>query len=516
MRLYLIFLFLFFTITVSLSQNSFLLIDKEENLLYESDLINKTDTFHSIFYPRMFTSIINYDSIQQTLGLQYKSNLLNHLSNNYPVNLFHKSTQITPLINLNLSKDFNKNPSPYITGSGLLLHSDINKRLSLQIAIYGALQRFDIDNQRQIDSTSILPHIGEYNANIGEAYSYTNWKGYISYKPYRFLNFQIGKDQNFIGDGFRSLLLSDNSSPYPFIKATVTAGKIQYLILYQFLKDMDTQISNYPNERKYSTSHFLSLNIGKRLNLNLFETVIWRDEQKPGTHRGYDFNYMNPVIFYRPVEFSIGSPDNVMMGGGFKFRLLKKTNFYGQVIMDEFKLSEIKAQNGWWANKYGYQIGLKIYDLFKIKNLFILGEYNTVRPYTYSHGTSMENYGNMYQPLAHPLGSNFKELIGLVNYRKIRWQFQAKISFAKLGIDRDSSNYGQNIYRSYNDNHQEYGNYTLQGNLTQIVKSELKASYIVNPLWHLRLEIGLRTFSYSNEIEFQKQNLIFIAIKTLF
>lgn len=507
---------LFFAAHFSIAQNSFLIIDKETNLMYESVLINKSDSFHSSIYPRTLNSITNYDSIQTSLIKNNKEDFGNYLSNKYPIEIFKHSTRIVPLINFDLSKDFSDNPSPYTTGGGLLLHSDLGKKVSLEFSVYGALQQFGIDDQQQIDSTQVLPHIGEYNAEINGAYSYTNWEGYITYQPFKFLNFQVGKDQNFLGDGYRSLLLSDNSSPYPFVKATVTAGKIQYLILYQFLKDVDTEFETYPSERKYSTSHYLSWNIGKRFNINLFETVIWRDQLEPGVRRGYDYNYLNPIIFFRPVEYSIGSPDNVLMGGGFRARLLKKTNLYGQVILDEFKLSELKSNAGWWANKYGYQIGLKIYDLFKIKNLFVLGEYNTVRPYTYSHKNSMENYGNMYQPLAHPLGSNFKEIIGLVNYRKNRWQLQAKFSFAKVGIDKDSTNYGQNIYRSYFNNVNEYGNYTLQGELTQSIKAEAKIAYIINPVWNLRIETGIRMYSYSNNMESLKQNSFFIALKTLF
>ena len=515
MRFYSVFLFLVLSFTLASAQSSFLILDKEENLMYENYLVNTIDTFHSSIYPRMLSSVTNYDSIQSTLQVQSSSPFSNHLRNEYPIELFKQSTQVTPLINI--SNDFlNPSSSAYTLGTGLLLHSNIGKKVSIHTAVYGALERFGIEEQRAIDSTHILPHIGEYNANINGAYSYTNWQAYITYQPYRFINFQAGKQYNFLGDGYRSLLLSDNSSPYPFIKATVTAGKIQYLILYQFLQDMDTRFATYPNEKKYSTSHYLSWNIGKRFNLNLFETVIWRDELEPGVHRGYDFNYMNPVIFFRPIEFSIGSPDNVIMGGGYRLRLFKKTNLYGQLVLDEFKLKEMKSESGWWGNKYGYQLGLKIYDLFKISNLFVLGEYNTVKPFTYSHWSSMENYGNMHQALAHPLGSNFKEIIGLINYRKNRWQFQAKLSLAKVGIDKDTINYGQNIYRSYDDNRQEYNNYTLQGELTQITKAEVKTTYIVNPLWNLRLEAGIRIYSYSNSIETLKENQLFLTLKTLF
>jgi len=497
-----------------LAQNSFLIIDKEENLLYESELISLSDSFHSAIYPRVITDITNYDSLLK-YSLKEEKGALDYFSNKYFIGN-SSSFYINPILNFGVTKDFSGRPSPYTAGGGFRMHSDIGKKVSFEFSFYGAKQRFGIGQQKQIDSTNILPQIGAYNAKINGSYVYTNWEGYLSYRPYRFLNLQAGKQKNFLGDGYRSLLLSDNSSSYPFVKAIVNIGKIQYIVLYQFLKDIDTEFETEPNELKYSTSHFLSWNIGKRININLFETVIWRDQLEPSVRRGYDFNYLNPIIFLRPVEYSIGSPDNVIMGGGFRFRLLKNTNFYGQLILDEFKLKEMVSNAGWWANKYGYQIGVKIYDLFKIKNLFVLGEYNVVRPFMYSHKSSMENYGNMYQPLAHPLGSNFKELIALVNYRKNRWQIQTKMSFAKVGFDQDSTNYGQNIYRSYFDNTNEYGNFILQGKLTEIIKTEIKFSYLVNPLWNLRVETGFRFYSYSNESEQAKQNSFFLSLKTLF
>ena len=501
-----------------LAQNSFMIIDKEENLLYESFLINNVDSFHSAIYPRMKTQITNYDTVQLSLRKENKSRFLNKLVNEYPIELFNKSTRIVPLINIESSKDFSGNVSPYTVGGGIMLQSDLGKKLSIQFQFYGAKQRFGIEDQKQIDSTNILPHIGEYSREQSGSYVYANWEGYILYKPYKFLIFQAGKDQNFLGDGYRSLLLSGNSSPYPFIKAVVNVGKIQYIVLYQFMKDVDTEFETYPNEQKYSTTHFLSWNIGKRFNINLFESVIWRNKLEEGVNRGYDFNYINPIIFIRPVEYSIGSADNMIMGGGFRLRVFKKINFYGQLVLDEFKLSELKAKNGWWANKYGYQFGLKIYDLFGIQNLFVLGEYNWVRPFTYSHKSSMENYGNMHQALAHPLGSNFKELVAVINYRKNRWQFQAKIAYAKVGTDikGDSINYGQNIYRSYADNRNEYGNSILQGELTKLIKTEVKLAYIINPLWNLKLETGLRMYSYSNTTDDLKQNTFFLSLKTLF
>ena len=75
------------------------------------------------------------------------------------------------------------------------------------------------------------------------------------------------------------------------------------------------------------------------------------------------------------------------VGASLRFKVFKAHIFYGQVLFDEFYLKELRAANGWWANKYGIQIGYKTFDLLNIKGLGLQTEFNTVRPYTYSHAS---------------------------------------------------------------------------------------------------------------------------------
>ena len=49
----------------------------------------------------------------------------------------------------------------------------------------------------------------------------------------------------------------------------------------------------YP--KKYLSSHYLSINLTKRLNLSLFEAVVWRMNHAPGS-RGFDINYLTIKI----------------------------------------------------------------------------------------------------------------------------------------------------------------------------------------------------------------------------
>ena len=109
-------------------------------------------------------------------------------------------------------------------------------------------------------------------------------------------------------------------------------------------------------------------------------------------------------------------------------------------------LSEIKKNRGWWANKWGIQLGAKYIDAFGISNLDLQIEHNRVRPFTYSHRDSVANYTHYNQPLAHPLGANFREYIGIARYQPApKWLTVAKLIYYQQGRDSSSRIYGSNI-----------------------------------------------------------------------
>ncbi|MBP8244591.1 MAG: hypothetical protein KAX45_08635, partial [Chitinophagaceae bacterium] len=181
--------------------------------------------------------------------------------------------------------------------------------------------------------------------------------------------------------------------------------------------------------------------VTKWLNIGLFEGVTF------GRKNRFDFGYLNPIIFYRSVEQQNGSFDNSIIGIDFKANLPKRIQVYGQLMLDEFLLSEIKANRGWWANKWGIQIGAKYIDAFNISNLDLQIEHNRVRPFAYSHYDSVANYTHYNQPLAHPLMAGFSETIGVARYQPApKWLLVGKLAYWKQGRDSSSRNFGSNIF----------------------------------------------------------------------
>ena len=187
----------------------------------------------------------------------------------------------------------------------------------------------------------------------------------------------------------------------------------------------------------------------------------------------FNVNYFNPVIFYRPLEYSISysRKGNALIGFLLKYKFTSNCHFYAQFILDEFRLRDFKSQNGEWTNKYGGQLGLKYFDVFDLENLSFQSEFNFARPFTYSHFNPNLNYSHYAQPLAHPLGTSFIENVNIVRYKKNRWIANLKIViFANHGgeISGDSTNYGSDIFTPYNENYNETGNKIAQGNSSKL------------------------------------------------
>lgn len=402
-------------------------------------------------------------------------------------------TFVKPIINL----DFNQHMNQFHQ-VGVDWYSAIGKKISTQVSLSQFVVRPDSNLKNTFDSIGILPHYGKANTN-NSVWLRTHFEGNLLWQAFPYLSFRTGFGNPSLGDGYRSLFLSENSSPYPFIQGTVKIWKIEYLILYSFYKEPTWNNFNLTYEGKNSTLHYLSWNINKRLSINAFETVIWQVHDSIG-NRGFDVNYVNPIIFFRPVEFSLGSPDNVIMGGGFRYRILKNTHIYGQLLLDEFKLSEIKAGNGWWGNKFGIQAGIKTYRLFKNDHWFALLECNTVRPFTYSHSDYLSSWGNLHEPLAHPLGANFIEWTGQSSYNLKKWTFAIQFIYQRQGRGNAQFNPGNNIYLSYDKNRNEYGNYLLIGSNYEIKNVDLRIYYLLKKSWHLRacFQVGISNETLNN------------------
>ena len=115
-------------------------------------------------------------------------------------------------------------------------------------------------------------------------------------------------------------------------------------------------------KKKYAAFHHLSIAVTHWLNLGLYEGVIFDRED------GFELQYLNPIVFYRSIEQELGSADNAIVGFDFKANIVRRISIYGQMVFDEFNFTHIRARDGWWANKFAVQTGVKYIDVAEISN----------------------------------------------------------------------------------------------------------------------------------------------------
>lgn len=431
--------------------------------------------------------------------------------------LFHTDTEnfnlhVNPVLYLSYGSETAVSDAPYINTRGVQIRALIDEKVGFYTFLGENQARFPDYVRQNILANRAVPHEGFWKGLDANGYDFFTIRGYFTFNATKHIDLQFGHDNIFIGNGYRSLILSDYSPSFTFLRVNTQIWKFKYTNVYgQMTADAFGNArgtfgtGGFPN--KYIALHHLSLNIGKKLNVGLFESIIFGKEQ----NNNYELKYLNPVIFYRALEHQNGSADNALIGLDMKWLVLPKFSVYGQLILDEFKFENIKEGNGWWGNKYGIQTGFHYVDVFGLSNLDFQGEYNVVRPYTYSHGTIYNNYAHYRQPLAHPIGANFEEFIGVIRFQPIpKLNLVAKAIYTTYGTDTTGVNFGGDILKDYTTKYQDYDNTIGQGISNTLLFFDFTVSY----QFRHNLFIDLKQVIRNNDSELpeQDQNTSFTSL----
>ncbi|MEP2771544.1 MAG: hypothetical protein ABJH05_05315 [Fulvivirga sp.] len=400
----------------------------------------------------------------------------------YHVNQPDFDLHVNPVLYLGAGMESSNDTRTFINTRGVEIRGMVDRKLGFYSFIGENQVIFPEYVRSSIEQNLVVPQEGFWKNFKDDGVDFFTARGYISFQATKHINLQFGHDRFKVGNGYRSMILSDNAPAYLFLKMSTQVWKIKYTNLFtQLTADVIRSGSGllgndrYPS--KYMSMHHLSVNVGKKLNIGVFESVVFGVDSARSDQ--LDIQYLNPIIFYRAIEQQNGSPDNVLLGLDFKWLVAKKLSLYGQLTLDEFLLDNLKEGNGWWANKFGVQLGGEYVDIFGINNLDIQGELNLARPYTYSHSSSYGSYSQYRQSLAHPLGANFNELVGIIRYQPIgKLMLQAKVIKANFGSDPDATqNFGGNILLDNTSRVSNFGNEIGQGVSNDLLYGNFTVSY---------------------------------------
>ena len=517
---------IFFLLTLSSGQKAFaqLIYQPYSYQLYQklnNNIYSPATGLHTSIKPLLIseTSDIRYgyDSLMGS-SIDYKSEswMRRKIFHEHLIEIKNKEFtfygDFLPDLILGKGRDLNEKKNTYLNTRGYQLFGTIGSKFFFYTSGYENQARFTKYEMDYIAKVGMVP---------GQAYDRTTTSGskdwayvtaLIGYKPNKNISIELGEDKTFIGDGYRSMLLSDYAAAYPLLRVTANLSKhVQYMAMWSYMQDQKAvpfnSFSN--NRRKWGAFHYIDWTITNRASFGFFNALIAEEANDKGEGHGFDLNYINPIFFSSSLRPSGTIPDHTLFGFNGKYKVLNKTTVYGQLLFDQSISPNTNSNKSW-------QLGFRGFDFLKQKNLNYLFEYNTAGAYTYSNQNPINSYTQLNEPLAHPYGANFSELLGIVNYSIRKFDFQGKILYSKYGLDINNINYGKNITLSNNVNLPSGILTNRQGLATTLKFAEGTIAYLINPKYNLRLEVGAVLRDEQNVLGDKKTAILSFGLRSSF
>jgi hypothetical protein len=468
-----------------------------------ADVYSPATSLHTAIKPYFISDSSSvrhsYDSLMENNIDNSKKSWLNHvLFSGHVAEVKNKeyTFYLDYLTDLQIGREFEEGRTTNLNTRGYQIGGTIGSNFFFYSSGYENQGRFANYLETYISSIDMVPgqaydRVSKGDSRVTNSRDWSYVTSLIGFVPNKTFTISMGEDKTFIGDGYRSILLSDFAANYPLLRITANLGKhVQYMAQWAYMDDQfapsaDINPSGPSHRRKWAAFHYIDWNINNRASIGLFNALIVAESDSLGNRHGFDVNYVNPVLFLRSLGPSGVIPDHTLIGFNGKYKIFDKTTVYGQVLFDQ-SASTVNT-----TTRDAYQLGFRGSDLFKLKSLNYLFEFNTAAPYTYSNQNPIVDYTQLTEPLGDPLGANYREWIGIMNYSIGKFDLQGQLNYARYGLSTATVNYGNNIALADNSNlPADNTGSTGQGIATSLKYAEGTVAYMLNPKYNLRIEVG--------------------------
>lgn len=437
----------------------------------------------------------------------FKENLISIREKDFSLN-------INPAIDWQIGQNNITSKKTFTNTRGIAVEAHITKNVAVYSTVYENQAIFTNYVDTLIRQIQVAPGQGKVQPFKEAGFDYAMSQAAVNIKISKFNSIILGHGKLFTGNGYRSLLLSENAFNYPYLHLNNHFKKWKYHIIYAAFQDL-----NHPHTyesgfvKKYNTTYWLEYAVHKKLAISIFESIVW-EAIKNKKIKNYQLQYTNPLIGLHSATMGLNNKDNSIVGCNINIRPVKELCLYSQLAVDQWHNHNI-FNNTSFINRNALQMGAK--SFLHINPFFIMlqAEYNQARPYTYSHADSMQNFTHFNQPLAHPLGANFKEYIGILFLQYKNLMFRAQYNLAYYGMDEAQQHSGKNIFKNDKLATTQNGKNTLlQGLNTTLLFNDINISYIINPASNMHFTAG---YTYRNEKNSVINNIdkhIYFAFRT--
>ena len=142
---------------------------------------------------------------------------------------------INPVIQLQYSKEKDNDETLFLNSRGVAIRGRIANKIGFAASIIDNQERDATYVQNWENKFQSVPGAGYYKNFNSTGYDYFDARGYFTFNAAKYIDVAFGYDRNFIGNGYRSLLLSDFSNNTLFLNLNTRIWKINYQNLFMEL-----------------------------------------------------------------------------------------------------------------------------------------------------------------------------------------------------------------------------------------------------------------------------------------
>lgn len=349
----------------------------------------------------------------------FKKHLLEFKGEDYHIS-------ISPIFDFSIGKDFSDTNKRRLFQNtrGIFVEGDLLKNFSFSTSFYENQARFTSFESIYFASTgelypnqsagtysgqnAVVPGAARTKTFKTDGFDYAYAQGNLVYSPHKNVQLIAGNTPNFFGNGFRSMLFSDNSVGAPFLRVDWQISKkwsfvyLRQRALNLMRRPVSTTVESY-YESKGLAVNYLSYQPLENLSISLFESTIWSRGDSL-TSKFSSPLLFNPIPLVAPLAMSKERLLSVV-GINLGYTFAQKHTFYGQFAVTNLNFK-----------KYAHQLGYRTYNLFGLRDFMLQLEWNGASAGMYESPNRRLNFVHYNLPIAHPKGSNFQELLFRANY----------------------------------------------------------------------------------------------------
>ena len=227
--------------------------------------------------------------------------------------------------------------SSYLTRNtrGIEAFGNLGSHISFYTSFYENQGGFFPHEMAHIDSTGVIPGQGE-GKEFKETQLDWSWvTGHLYIRANRNLEFVLGYGKNFIGHGYRSIILSDQAFNYPYLRTQLNLldKRLYFNTIWLQTQSWDHAFDFVSDHHNYQCTsyHILGWNphVLKGLNLSFIEGVS-----------GKDYTFAAADLRISPIEH---------------------LNLYAQARLNNDDYAQQKT---------GYQAGIEVFNVFELFGVY--------------------------------------------------------------------------------------------------------------------------------------------------